>query len=137
MENSTKRVGTGEPSEVEKQNMKNMKRIYPATLSFSVESETAVAKRNERERNRVRLVNEGFSCLRQRIPFIPQKKKLSKVETLRYALAYIKHLQCVIQEHDATTMQQAIERRRIKCGTVRMVSTKAQERWNRWAAEKQ
>ena len=135
-----KRVRAEDPNEAdgEKQNMKSdIKCIYP-TLAFSIEPETAVAKRNERERNRVRLVNEGFSCLRQRIPFIPQKKKLSKVETLRYAVAYIKHLQCVIQEHDAKiVMEHAMERRRSgKCGTVRMVSTRAQERWNYWAEKR-
>ena len=72
--------------------------MYP-TISFTSEM-SAVTKRNERERNRVRLVNEGFSCLRQKIPFAYGKKRLSKVETLRYAVDYIKHLQCVIQEHD-------------------------------------
>lgn len=61
---------------------------------------TAVARRNERERNRVRLVNDGFFSLRQHIPYFPDKKKLSKVETLRCAVSYIKHLQKLIEEHD-------------------------------------
>lgn len=77
------------------------KRQY-GSLAFQMEP-SAVAKRNERERNRVRLVNDGFSCLRQHIPYFPDKKKLSKVETLRYAVAYIKHLQDMINEHDATS----------------------------------
>lgn len=130
MEKSKKRACNEDAikSGAQKQNAKNVKRIY-SSLSFSVEP-TAVARRNERERNRVRLVNEGFSCLRQRIPFIPEKKKLSKVETLRYAVAYIKHLQCVIQEHDAKIMEHAIEHRKMKCGTVCVVSARAPERWN-------
>ncbi|CAN7941508.1 unnamed protein product [Ixodes hexagonus] len=52
----------------------------------------AVARRNERERNRVRLVNHGFNALRQHVPQTAQKK-LSKVETLRSAVEYIKELQ--------------------------------------------
>ena len=75
------------------------KRTY-ASLAFQMEP-TAVARRNERERNRVRMVNDGFSSLRQHIPYFPDKKKLSKVETLRCAVAYIKHLQQLIEEDDA------------------------------------
>ena len=68
-------------------------------VAIQIES-TAVARRNERERNRVRLVNDGFFSLRQHIPYFPDKKKLSKVETLRCAVSYIKHLQKLIEEHD-------------------------------------
>jgi achaete-scute complex protein len=68
-------------------------------VAFQMEP-TAVARRNERERNRVRLVNDGFFSLRQHIPYFPDKKKLSKVETLRCAVSYIKHLQRLIEEHD-------------------------------------
>jgi hypothetical protein len=85
--------------------------IYP-TISFDREV-SAVTKRNERERNRVRLVNEGFTCLRQKIPFAHGRKRLSKVETLRYAVDYIKHLQCVIQEHDEQFSDDAMERERM------------------------
>ncbi|XP_028516865.1 achaete-scute homolog 1a-like [Exaiptasia diaphana] len=70
-----------------------------STVLFQSEP-NAVARRNERERNRVRLVNDGFSSLRQHIPYFPDKKKLSKVETLRCAVSYIKHLQRLIEEHD-------------------------------------
>ncbi|EDO38292.1 predicted protein [Nematostella vectensis] len=74
------------------------------TLAFHMEP-SAVARRNERERNRVRLVNDGFSSLRQHIPYFPEKKKLSKVETLRCAVAYIKHLQSLIEEYDAEKIE--------------------------------
>ncbi|KAH8030958.1 hypothetical protein HPB51_012426 [Rhipicephalus microplus] len=53
----------------------------------------AVARRNERERNRVRLVNMGFAALRQHVPNFTQNKKMSKVDTLRSAVDYIKALQ--------------------------------------------
>lgn len=62
-----------------------------------------VARRNARERNRVKQVNNGFSLLRDHIP--PEiaecyeqagrgsSKKLSKVETLRMAVEYIRNLE--------------------------------------------
>lgn len=68
----------------------------------------AVAKRNARERNRVKQVNNGFAALRERIPeevaeaFEAQgngrgsAKKLSKVETLRMAVEYIRSLEHVL-----------------------------------------
>lgn len=63
----------------------------------------AVARRNARERNRVKQVNDGFATLRQHIPAStsdPRAKKLSKVETLRLAVDYIRRLQTLLDEHD-------------------------------------
>ncbi|XP_030057075.1 achaete-scute homolog 2 [Microcaecilia unicolor] len=59
----------------------------------------AVARRNERERNRVKLVNMGFQTLRQHVPNGATSKKLSKVETLRSAVEYIRALQQLLDEH--------------------------------------
>ena len=92
------------------------KSCVPASLAFQMEP-SAVARRNERERNRVRMVNDGFSCLRQHIPYFPDKKKLSKVETLRCAVAYIKHLQDLITEHDSTTAE-SVENSENECKNV-------------------
>lgn len=58
----------------------------------------SILRRNERERNRVKLVSDGFATLRKHIPTTPANKKLSKVETLRNAIEYIKHLQRVLNE---------------------------------------
>ncbi|KAL2102452.1 hypothetical protein ACEWY4_001620 [Coilia grayii] len=52
-----------------------------------------IRKRNERERQRVRCVNEGYARLRQHLPHELEDKRMSKVETLRAAISYIKHLQ--------------------------------------------
>ncbi|CAH2276656.1 achaete-scute homolog 4 [Pelobates cultripes] len=52
-----------------------------------------IRKRNERERQRVRCVNEGYARLRQHLPQDLAEKRLSKVETLRAAIGYIKQLQ--------------------------------------------
>ncbi|KAK1788731.1 hypothetical protein P4O66_002549 [Electrophorus voltai] len=61
----------------------------------------AVARRNERERNRVKQVNMGFQTLRQHVPNGAANKKMSKVETLRSAVEYIRALQQLLDEHDA------------------------------------
>lgn len=76
----------------------------------SVRSPTplAVARRNARERNRVRQVNDGFAALRKHIPEEVASafenansnrganKKLSKVETLRMAVEYIRNLESLL-----------------------------------------
>lgn len=80
----------------------------------------SVARRNARERNRVKQVNNGFAALRERIPDEVAEvfeahgngrgsvKKLSKVETLRMAVEYIRSLeQCLADDgyvpHQQTT----------------------------------
>ncbi|XP_072233491.1 achaete-scute homolog 4-like [Leuresthes tenuis] len=55
-----------------------------------------IQKRNERERHRVRCVNEGYARLREHLPQEFEDKRLSKVETLRAAIDYIKHLQSLL-----------------------------------------
>jgi hypothetical protein len=61
-------------------------------------------KRNARERNRVRYINNCFEVLRERIPFelINEQKnrKLSKVETLKYATIYIRKLTSLLQQSE-------------------------------------
>jgi hypothetical protein len=53
-------------------------------------------KRNTRERNRVRYINNCFEVLREHIPAdmieTDKNQKLSKVETLKYATIYIQRL---------------------------------------------
>lgn len=75
----------------------------------------AVARRNARERNRVKQVNNGFAALRERIPeevaeaFEAQGngrgsvKKLSKVETLRMAVEYIRSLEHILELDSGAT----------------------------------
>ncbi|XP_063797690.1 achaete-scute homolog 2-like [Pseudophryne corroboree] len=59
-------------------------------------------RRNERERNRVKLVNMGFAKLRQHVPQAQgPNKKLSKVETLRSAVEYIRALQSLLLDRQS------------------------------------
>ncbi|KAI8515087.1 noradrenergic neuron fate commitment [Branchiostoma belcheri] len=62
-----------------------------------------MSRRNERERQRVRMVNMGFANLRNLVPDGRTNKKMSKVETLRSAMEYIRQLKELVEEHDAVT----------------------------------
>ena len=54
----------------------------------------STSRRNERERNRVKHINSTFSVLRQHLPASHRcAAKMSKVDTLRNAINYIKQLQ--------------------------------------------
>ncbi|KAF0881455.1 ASCL4 protein, partial [Crocuta crocuta] len=54
-------------------------------------------RRNERERQRVRCVNEGYARLRDHLPRELAERRLSKVQTLRAAIGYIRHLQQLLE----------------------------------------
>lgn len=62
-----------------------------------------IRKRNERERQRVRCVNEGYAQLRHHLPGEYLEKRLSKVETLRAAIKYITYLQSLLHPDKAET----------------------------------
>ncbi|XP_076347949.1 achaete-scute homolog 1b-like [Tachypleus tridentatus] len=80
------------------------KRINLSQLSYSLPQSqpVAVARRNERERNRVRMVNMGFATLKQHVPNGAKNKKMSKVETLRAAVEYIKQLQELLSDQHSS-----------------------------------
>lgn len=69
-----------------------------AATSAKQKEPAVVARRNARERKRVKLVNDGFMRLRKHVPTDPKNKKLSKVKTLRSAIEYIRHLQHLLTQ---------------------------------------
>ncbi|XP_074681471.1 achaete-scute homolog 4 [Strix aluco] len=71
---------------------------YVSIYDYSFEP-AFIRKRNERERQRVRCVNEGYTRLKEHLPKEFADKRLSKVETLRAAISYIKHLQSLLDCH--------------------------------------
>ncbi|XP_008521089.1 achaete-scute homolog 4 [Equus przewalskii] len=73
-------------------------------------------KRNERERQRVRCVNEGYARLRDHLPRELGGERLSKVETLRAAIGYIRHLQELLERH-ARGQEGAGPPRRAECNS--------------------
>lgn len=71
--------------------------------------EASITRRNARERNRVKQVNDGFVNLRNHLPEPMVKarlgkvkknanKKVSKVDTLKMAVEYISHLESILAE---------------------------------------
>lgn len=84
---------------------------------YASEQPMSVVRRNERERNRVRQVNDGYVTLREHIPQEVvtalsnggrgASKKLSKVDTLRLAVEYIRRLQETIVEYDSDASSSA------------------------------
>ncbi|KAK7108079.1 achaete-scute homolog 4-like [Littorina saxatilis] len=71
----------------------------PGALALHTTTEPSfIRKRNERERERVRGVNDGYERLKDHLPFGGKEKRISKVETLRAAIDYIKQLQELLDE---------------------------------------
>lgn len=75
------------------------RRPCPSLSLGGVGEPAFLRQRNERERQRVRCVNEGYARLRQHLPRELAGQRLSKVETLRAAIGYIKHLQELLERH--------------------------------------
>ncbi|XP_031623521.1 achaete-scute complex protein T3-like [Contarinia nasturtii] len=94
-------------------NSKKSKMTY-AHMAYTATQPASVQRRNARERNRVKQVNMGFNNLRQHIPsdVITKlanggrgaSKKLSKVDTLRLAVEYIRRLQGLLDDSDIESL---------------------------------
>lgn len=92
---------------------KKVKMTY-AHMAYAVTQPASVQRRNARERNRVKQVNMGFNNLRQHIPSDVvtnltsggrgASKKLSKVDTLRMAVEYIRRLQGLLDENECDSL---------------------------------
>lgn len=67
-------------------------------LNLGINLEQYISKRNERERSRVRNVNDAFDNLKNSLPLDLEKltKRMSKVEILRTAISYIRNLEEVL-----------------------------------------
>ncbi|KAF5404127.1 Achaete-scute 2 [Paragonimus heterotremus] len=65
---------------------------------------TPVSRRNERERNRVKLLNLGFERLRSVVPS-HTGEQLSKISTLKKAIWYIEHLDRVLHGQETISKE--------------------------------
>ena len=91
--------------------------VISGVYNEAVQSGAVIARRNERERNRVRTINQTFARLRQHLPSsaaasvvkpaahsgastVAKAKKLSKVQILRAAIHYIGQLQQLLTTTD-------------------------------------
>uniref|UniRef100_A0AC35TI75 BHLH domain-containing protein n=1 Tax=Rhabditophanes sp. KR3021 TaxID=114890 RepID=A0AC35TI75_9BILA len=59
-----------------------------------------IYQRNERERLRVRWINDGFQSVRNVLPSYLVKTRMSKLETLYLAIAHITHLEKVLEDEN-------------------------------------
>ena len=76
-------------------NRKRRRRRRPRLTGLSKQRQTA----NARERSRMRSISAAMLQLRYHLPstFAPKEKKLSKIQTLRFAIRYIGDLWEVLQ----------------------------------------
>ncbi|KHN84063.1 Achaete-scute -like protein 5 [Toxocara canis] len=75
---------------------------HTTSLSVTTKQLEQIRRRNERERKRVHQVNLGYELLSRKVPFA-KSKKLSKVETLRCAVQYIRYLQRLLETDTSTS----------------------------------
>ena len=67
---------------------------------ISPTKELKVSKRNARERDRVKTVNQSFELLKKRIPSAASSKRMSKVNIICHAMSYIRELQCLLESQE-------------------------------------
>ncbi|GFU27112.1 BHLH domain-containing protein [Nephila pilipes] len=99
----------GNPSDAEHPNLQTAPiHSYGEVSSTNSKPVISVARRNERERKRVRLVNQGFAILRDKVPRdrCYRGRRSSKVETLRAAIMYIRQLQQLLLESQTSFHEQ-------------------------------
>jgi len=92
-----RRVATGQRSA----NGSTRRSVAKTTAGVSSSARERSLRRiesNERERQRMHLLNDAFQGLRDVIPFVRRGRRLSKIETLTLAKNYIKSLTNVICE---------------------------------------
>ena len=73
--------------------------IFHPTLGYAIPPPLppTVARRNARERTRVKTVNQSYEHLRLHVPSAYQAKKMSKVDILKHSIEYIQKLRAMVE----------------------------------------
>ena len=73
--------------------------IFHPTLGYAIPPPLppTVARRNARERSRVKNVNQSYEHLRLHVPSASQAKKMSKVDILKHSIRYIQKLRAMVE----------------------------------------
>ncbi|XP_067950339.1 achaete-scute complex protein T3-like [Watersipora subatra] len=75
-------------------------RIHFSKKALTHPRPQSITRRNTRERNRVRAVNQGFVTLANHVPSHLRSKKMSKVDTLKAAIDYIHRLKEALESNN-------------------------------------
>ena len=65
----------------------------------------AVARRNARERNRVKTVNDSYQHLKNHVPGAARQKRMSKVDIIKHSIEYIQKLQKMVEHSEKASTQ--------------------------------
>lgn len=111
-------------------NRKKKRRRKPRLTGLSKQRQTA----NARERSRMRSISAAMLELRYHLPssFAPKEKKLSKIQTLRFAIRYIGDLFEVLQkgqESDSETSSVESESNTVREGRFKADSYDRRQRF--------
>merc|ERR1719433_10638 len=63
----------------------------------------AVARRNARERNRGKTVNDSYQHLKNHVPGAARQKRMSKVDIIKHSIDYIQKLQKMVEDSQKTS----------------------------------
>ena len=76
--------------------------IYHPVLGYPIPPPVpvAVARRNARERNRVKTVNDSYQHLKNHVPGAARQKRMSKVDIIKHTIDYIQRLQRSLEESE-------------------------------------
>ncbi|XP_014277060.1 neurogenin-1 [Halyomorpha halys] len=92
-----------EKSRKDKKGKRRMVRARSPTQVMRVKRHRRL-KANDRERNRMHMLNEALDRLRLALPTFPEDTKLTKIETLRFAHNYIWALGQALNSGDQVTL---------------------------------
>ena len=76
--------------------------IYHPVLGYPIPPPVpvAVARRNARERSRVKTVNDSYQHLKNHVPGAARQKRMSKVDIIKHSIDYIQKLQRSLQDSE-------------------------------------
>ena len=84
--------------------------IFHPTLGYAIPPPLppTVARRNARERTRVKTVNQSYEHLRLHVPSASQAKKMSKVDILKHSIEYIQKLRAMVERSEYEHQHQEV-----------------------------
>ena len=89
--------------------------IFHPTLGYAIPPPIplTVARRNARERTRVKSVNDSYECLRAHVPAAAKAKRMAKVDIIKHTIEYIQKLQHLVALSSDLSSERVCEARQI------------------------